>query len=98
MELVNRLRDNVYWVPRLTVTRLVEDAIRTALEMHATANQSPFPRRTEELKPGRPRTRRTAGREMQISQLRTIRSPTKAPIAVQSTPTDVEDSRSECQL
>lgn len=71
MELVNRLRDTVYWVPQLTVTRLVEDAIRAALATHEASNQGLFPRRTEELKPGRPRTERTAERETQVSRLRT---------------------------
>jgi len=54
-ELINRVRDTVYWTPRLTVTRLVEESIRSSLAQMEATNCGPFPARTQELKPGRPR-------------------------------------------
>ena len=82
MELVNRLRDTLYWLPQLTVTRLVEDAIRATLATHEASNQGPFPRRTEELKPGRPRTEHTTEQETQNSQLRTARPSPEARVPI----------------
>jgi hypothetical protein len=53
--LINRLRDAVYWTPRLTVTQLVKESILSTLAQLEATNRSPFPARTQELKPGRPR-------------------------------------------
>ena len=61
-ELVDRLRDTVYWIPQLTLSRLVEEAIDSSLAQLETANRGRYPRRTEELKPGRPRSTRHAER------------------------------------
>jgi hypothetical protein len=57
LDLVSRLRDAVYWTPRLTVTRLVEESIRASLAELESINRGPFPPRAQELKPGRPRVR-----------------------------------------
>ena len=54
-ELVNQLRDAVYWTPRLTLARVVEESIRSSLAQMESINRGPFPPRTQELKPGRPR-------------------------------------------
>jgi hypothetical protein len=59
-ELVDRLRDTVYWIPQLTLSRLVEEAIDSSLAQLETANEGRYPRRAEELKPGRPRSTRRA--------------------------------------
>lgn len=53
--LLNRLRNTVYWVPRLTLTHFVEGALTVALHRLEAAHGGPFPRRMEELKPGRPK-------------------------------------------
>lgn len=53
--LLNRLRDTVYWIPQLTLARLVETAIHSALHQLEAGNGGPFPRRVHELKPGRPK-------------------------------------------
>jgi len=53
-ELLNRLRDAVYWTPRLTLTHLVEESLRTGLAQLESVNRSPFPPRRRELRPGRP--------------------------------------------
>lgn|SRR5512134_1851111 len=74
-ELVDRLRDTVYWIPQLTLSRLVEEAIDSSLVQLEIANRGRFPRRVKELKPGRPRSARQAGQTGPSSQSRSpIRS------------------------
>jgi hypothetical protein len=53
--LLSRLRNTVYWVPQLTLTRLVETALLAALYRLESDHGGPFPRRLGELKPGRPK-------------------------------------------
>ncbi|ALA56930.1 hypothetical protein NITMOv2_0494 [Nitrospira moscoviensis] len=53
--LLNRLRNTVYWVPQLTLARLVETALLLALYRLESDHGGPFPRRLRELKPGRPK-------------------------------------------
>lgn len=69
-ELVDRLRDTVYWIPQLTLSRLVEEAIDTSLVQLETANRGRFPRRAKDLRPGRPRSTRQAGQAGTSSQSR----------------------------
>jgi hypothetical protein len=53
--LLSRLRDAVYWMPHLTLARLVESALQSAVQRLEEEHGGPFPRRLRELKPGRPR-------------------------------------------
>lgn len=62
-DLVEQMRDAVYWNPGLTLAWLVARALRTSLaELHA-ANDGPFPRRVKPLRAGRPRL---AGQSMRV--------------------------------
>ncbi len=54
-DLLERLRNTVYWTPGLTMAKLVADAISDALDRLERRNGEPFPKRMEELKPGRPK-------------------------------------------
>lgn len=55
-DLLERLRNTVYWNPSLTMAKLVTEAVSDALDRLERRNGEPFPQRMEELKPGRPRT------------------------------------------
>jgi hypothetical protein len=59
--LLDRLRNTVFWVPQYTLARLVETAIQGALDRMESDNGGPFPPRSRELKPGRPKTGRADG-------------------------------------
>ncbi len=62
-DLVEQMRDAVYWSPGLTLAWLVARALRTSLaELHAS-NRGPFPRRAKPLRAGRPRL---AGQSMRV--------------------------------
>lgn len=62
-DLVEQMRDAVYWNPGLTLAWLVARALRTSLaELHAI-NEGPFPRRAKPLRAGRPRL---AGQSMRV--------------------------------
>lgn len=54
-DLVDRLRDAVYWSPSLTLAWLVAQSLRTSLTEMESLRQCPFPKRTKALRAGRPR-------------------------------------------
>jgi hypothetical protein len=53
-ELVERLRNAVYWTPGLTLTAVVTDALRKRLEKMETAHDGTFTQREQQLRRGRP--------------------------------------------
>ena len=64
VELLERLRNAVYWTPGLTLARLIEEAVTdTIAAMERRSHGEPFPRRIAQLKGGRPkRMRAVSGR------------------------------------
>ncbi len=63
-DLVDRLRDAVYWSPSLTLAWLIAQSLGTALTEMESLRQGPFPKRTKALRAGRPRL---AGQTMNVS-------------------------------
>ncbi len=63
-DLVDRLRDAVYWSPSLTLAWLVAQSLRTSLAELESLRQCPFPKRTNALRAGRPRL---LGQTMNVS-------------------------------
>lgn len=54
-DLVDRLRDAVYWSPGLTLAWFMAQAVRSSLAELETTHRGPFPKRTRPLRAGRPR-------------------------------------------
>lgn len=86
--LLNRLRNTVYWIPRLTLAGFVETAIHSRLIHMEAVNGGPFPSRAQELKPGRPRVSRqdldqSAALEPYVRRL--LAAGPIAPMAIQRT-------------
>jgi hypothetical protein len=54
-DLVDRLRDAVYWSPSLTLAWLIAQSLRASLTEMEFTRQGPFPKRTNALRAGRPR-------------------------------------------
>ena len=54
-DLVEQMRDAVYWTPGLTLAWLIARAMRTSLSELRPKNQGPFPKRSKPLRAGRPR-------------------------------------------
>ena len=54
-DLIDRLRDAVYWSPGLTLAGLIAQSLRTSLAEMESLRQGPFPKRTNALRAGRPR-------------------------------------------
>ena len=54
-DLVDRLRDAVYWSPGLTLAWFMAQAVRSSLAELEATHQGPFPKRTRPLRAGRPR-------------------------------------------
>jgi hypothetical protein len=52
--IIERVKDAVYWTPGLTVAQLTEEALEHALDMLEKKNGKPFDKRRSELRPGRP--------------------------------------------
>ena len=63
-DLVDRLRDVVYWSPSLTLAWLIAQSLRTSLTEMESLRRGPFPKRTKALRAGRPRL---AGQTMSVS-------------------------------
>lgn len=63
-DLVDRLRDAVYWSPSLTLAWLIAQSLRTSLVEMESLRQCPFPKRTNALRAGRPRL---LGQTMNVS-------------------------------
>jgi hypothetical protein len=53
--LVEQMRDAVYWTPGLTLAWVIARALRTSLTELESTNHGPFPRRSKPLRAGRPR-------------------------------------------
>jgi len=53
-ELINRVRNAVYWTPGLTLSTLAENALERAVNDLEEQRGEPFPQRRGELKGGRP--------------------------------------------
>jgi hypothetical protein len=53
-ELVERLRNAVYWTPGLTLTAVVTDALQNRLDKMETAHHGIFTQREQQLRRGRP--------------------------------------------
>ena len=54
VELIDRVKNVVYWTPGLTLARLAEEALTREVEKREKERGEPFPHRAEELKGGRP--------------------------------------------
>jgi hypothetical protein len=54
VELIERVRNAVYWTPGLTLARLAAIALTKYLDDIETERGAPFPPRQSELKAGRP--------------------------------------------
>lgn len=54
-DLVDRLRDAVYWSPDLKLAWLIARSLQTSLADLETSRQGPFPKRMMALRSGRPR-------------------------------------------
>lgn len=55
VNLLERLRNAVYWTGHGTLARLITDALEDAVSQMEEANAGPFPERLAPLKRGRPR-------------------------------------------
>lgn len=53
-DVIERIKNAVYWTPGLTLASLAEDAFSKAVDVLENERESPFPKRKEELKTGRP--------------------------------------------
>ena len=62
-ELLDRLRNAVYWTPYLTLAGFIESAVSAKLDEFEKQHGEPFPTRIEELKGGRPRRIGSVSRE-----------------------------------
>ena len=54
VDLIERVKNAVYWTPGLTLARLAEEALTAAVERLERERGEPFPPRRSELKGGRP--------------------------------------------
>jgi hypothetical protein len=54
VELIDQVKNIVYWTPGLTLARLAEEALTKEVEKWEKERGEPFPHRAEELRGGRP--------------------------------------------
>jgi len=54
VDVIERLKNAVYWTPGLTLASLAEDAFSKAVDDLEKEKEAKFPKRKEELKTGRP--------------------------------------------
>ena len=54
VDLIDRVKNTVYWTPGLTLARLAEIAFEHAVDEMEKERGEPFPEREQELKGGRP--------------------------------------------
>lgn len=54
-DVVDRLRNAVYWTPGMTVTGFLANCIRATVDRMEEERGAAFPSRATELRPGRPR-------------------------------------------
>jgi hypothetical protein len=54
VELIERVKNAVYWTPGLTLAGLAEEALRTAVDELEAGRGEAYARRASELKGGRP--------------------------------------------
>jgi hypothetical protein len=62
-DLVDRVRNAVYWNPNLKLSWLIAQSLRTTLAEMESSRQGPFPQRKNPLRAGRPRM---VGQTMQL--------------------------------
>jgi hypothetical protein len=62
-DLVDRVRNAVYWSPSLKLSWLIAQSLRTSLTEMESSRQGPFPQRKNPLRAGRPRM---VGQTMQL--------------------------------
>lgn len=53
-DVIERIKNAVYWTPGLTLASLAEEAFSKVVDMLENEREAPFPKRKEELKTGRP--------------------------------------------
>jgi len=53
-DVIERIKNAVYWTPGLTLASLAEEAFSKAVDILEEDREAPFPKRKEELKTGRP--------------------------------------------
>lgn len=53
-DLMNKLKNAVYWTPGITISSTIESAIEDKLRILTKENNGEFRQRPEELKAGRP--------------------------------------------
>lgn len=68
-DLVDRLRDAVYWSPNLKLAWLIAESLRASLADLERSRQGPFPKRMMALRAGRPRL---VGQSMNVHPRSTI--------------------------
>lgn len=54
LDVIERIKNAVYWTPGLTLASLAEEAFSKAVDELEEEREAPFPKRKEELKTGRP--------------------------------------------